>query len=145
MEGTYTFRLLVTDNDGGTDADTISIKVNPAPPKPNVAPVAQAGINQTITLPVDNVSLNGTASTDQDGTISSYNWTYLSGPSGYSLTNATSATANVSGMVAGTYSFRVVVRDNDGAIDADTVDITVKEETAPPTCWTKRGGAWTGC
>jgi hypothetical protein len=90
------------------------------------------GENQTITLPVDNVSLNGSGSTDQDGTIASYNWTYLSGPPSYTLNNATSATANVTGMGAGTYSFRLEVEDNDGAVDADTISIIVKEEAAPP-------------
>jgi predicted esterase len=132
VEGIYTFRLVVTDNDGGTDADTVVIKVNPAPPAPNVAPVAQAGENQTITLPVDNVSLNGSGSTDQDGTIASYTWTYISGPATYSLNNAASATATVTGMGAGTYTFRLEVKDNDGATDADTVSIIVEEETAPP-------------
>jgi poly(3-hydroxybutyrate) depolymerase len=132
VEGTYTFRLVVTDNDGGTDADTIIIKVNPAPPPPNIAPVAQAGENQTITLPIDNITLNGTGSTDQDGTIEFYTWTYLNGPATYILNNAESATASVTGIVAGTYTFKLEVTDNDGAKDADTVSITVKEETAPP-------------
>jgi predicted esterase len=132
VEGIYTFRLVVTDNDGGTDADTVVIKVNAAPPTPNVAPVAQAGENQTITLPVDNVSLNGSGSTDQDGTIASYTWTYIGGPATYSLNNATSATATVTGMGAGAYTFRLEVKDNDGATDADTVAIIVEEETAPP-------------
>jgi predicted esterase len=132
VEGTYAFRLVVTDNDGATDADTITIKVNPEPPQPNVAPVAQAGQNQTITLPVDNVTLNGTGSTDQDGTIAAYTWTYLSGPATYSLNNATTVTATVTGMVAGTYTFRLEVKDNDGATDADTISIIVEEETAPP-------------
>ena len=132
VEGTYTFRLVVTDNDGGTDADSIIIKVNPAPPPPNIAPVAQAGENQTITLPIDYISLNGTASSDQDGTITAYSWTYLTGPATYTLNNAGSATASVTGMVEGTYSFKLEVTDNDGAKDTDTVSIIVEEETAPP-------------
>jgi poly(3-hydroxybutyrate) depolymerase len=132
VEGTYTFRLVVTDNDGGTDADTIIIKVNPALPSPNIAPVAQAGENQTITLPVDNISLNGTGSSDQDGTIDLYTWTYLTGPATYTLNNAGSAIASVTGMVAGTYTFKLEVTDNDGAKDADTVSIIVEEEAAPP-------------
>jgi hypothetical protein len=132
VEGTYTFRLVVTDNKGATDADTIIVKVNPAPPPPNVAPEAQAGQNQTITLPENAVSLNGTSSSDADGTIASYVWSFVSGPSTYSLTNATKPTANVSDLGEGTYTFRLEVKDNDGATDADTISITVKEEAAPP-------------
>ena len=132
VEGTYSFRLTVTDDKGGTDADTVIIKVNAAAPPPNIAPIAEAGENQTITLPVDNASLNGTGSTDEDGTIVSYMWSYISGPATYSLNNATSATAAVAGMVAGTYTFKLEVMDDDGATDADTVSITVEEETAPP-------------
>ncbi|HUQ67231.1 MAG TPA: PKD domain-containing protein [Flavitalea sp.] len=131
-EGTYTFRLLVTDNDGATDADTIVIKVNPAPPQPNIAPVAQAGQNQTITLPLDNVLLNGSGSSDQDGNITSFDWSYLTGPSTYTLNNAVSPTANVTGMAAGVYTFRLQVKDNDGDVDADTISITVEEAAAPP-------------
>jgi predicted esterase len=132
VEGTYAFRLVVTDNKGATDADTVIVKVNAAPPPQNVAPVAEAGVNQIITLPNDNVALNGTGSSDADGTISSYEWTYVSGPSSYTLSNATAATASVSEMGVGTYEFRLLVTDNDGATDADTITITVKEESAPP-------------
>ena len=40
-------------------------------PLPNVPPVAKAGADQTITLPTNSVTLNGSASTDADGSISS--------------------------------------------------------------------------
>ena len=47
---------------------------------PNIPPVANAGIDQTITLPTNIVLLNGSG-TDADGTIVSYAWTKISGPS----------------------------------------------------------------
>jgi hypothetical protein len=46
----------------------------------NVPPVAHAGTGQTITLPVDSVTLDGSASTDPDGTIVSYSWAKIAGP-----------------------------------------------------------------
>jgi len=38
----------------------------------NKSPIANAGPDQTITLPADSVILNGSVSSDPDGTISSY-------------------------------------------------------------------------
>ena len=99
--GTYSFRLVVTDNSGATDDDTIVVTVNAAPPPPNIPPVANAGADQIITLPVSSVTLNGTASTDVDGTINSYAWSKISGPLSYSIANANAVSTLVSGLVAG--------------------------------------------
>jgi predicted esterase len=131
-QGTYKFLLTVTDNKGATDADTVIVKVNAAVPDPNMAPDAQAGSNKTITLPLDHVTLDGTSSSDADGTIASYKWSFISGPETYVLADANTVSTEVTGMVAGTYSFRLEVKDNDGDINADTVNITVKEADAPP-------------
>ena len=68
--GIYQFQLKVTDNNGASATDVIKITVNEAP---NTPPVANAGANQTITLPVNIVSLAGSGS-DADGTIASYQW-----------------------------------------------------------------------
>jgi predicted esterase len=135
-EGIYSFRLVVTDNSGGTDADTVLVKVNPAtapPPPPNVAPIARAGNDISITLPVNTTVLTATASTDSDGSIVSYLWSKISGPSQYQLSSATGATTNVNNLTEGTYLFRLQVKDNDGAIDLDTVAIKVNPaiNTAP--------------
>ena len=67
VQGVYQFQLKVTDNDGATDADIVQITVYAA----NIAPTANAGIDQSITLPTSTVSLSGSG-TDTDGTISNY-------------------------------------------------------------------------
>ncbi len=131
-QGTYSFRLFVTDNNGGTDDDTVVIVVNPAPPPPNVAPVARAGSDQSITLPTNSITIDGSGSTDSDGTISSYVWTKISGPASSTIVNANSATTAVNNLAQGTYSFRLVVTDNSGASDDDTVLVTVNP-VPPPT------------
>jgi len=97
----------------------------------NVAPVANAGTDKTITLPTTSTTLAGTA-TDADGTVASYTWTKVSGGAA-TLTNATSATVTVTGVVAGTYTFRLTVNDNAGATGTDDVVLTVKAAAATTT------------
>jgi poly(3-hydroxybutyrate) depolymerase/uncharacterized protein (DUF2141 family) len=130
--GTYAFRLVVTDNDGGTDADTVVVNVGAAPPPPNVAPTANAGSDQFIQLPTNSAALSGSASSDADGTITSYSWSKVSGPAQYSISDASNVNINVTNLVAGTYSFRLVVTDNNGATDADTVVVNVAPAPPPP-------------
>ena len=123
--GTYQFRLTVTDDDGATNTATVNVVVNAAA---NVAPVANAGSNQTVTLPTT-VTLNGGASTDADGVISSYLWQQLSGPNTSTLSSTTASSITVSGLVAGTYQYRLTVTDNGGATNSATVTITVNAPT----------------
>lgn len=91
----------------------------------NAAPTANAGDDQTITLPTNSVTLSGSGA-DLDGSVVSYTWTKISGG------NATIVSANedeteVTGLEAGVYVFRLTVEDNDGATDSDDVTITVNE------------------
>jgi gliding motility-associated-like protein len=120
VAGTYVFRLTVTDNQGAQASDDATVIVNPAG---NVAPVANAGGNKTITLPANSVVLNGSG-TDSDGTIASYSWTKVSGGT-TTLTNANTASLTASGLVAGTYVFRLTVTDNQGAQASDDATVTV--------------------
>jgi hypothetical protein len=126
--GTYQFKLVVTDNDGATDADTITIVVDEAstpPPPPNVAPNADAGNDFVITLPVNQVTLNGSASADPDGSITTYKWNKITGPASLNIVSSNSASTLVENLVEGTYTFQLLVKDNDGALSADTVKVTV--------------------
>ncbi len=93
----------------------------------NKAPVASAGADKTITLPTSSTTLTGSG-TDSDGTIASYAWTKVSGGAA-TLTNASSATLSLSALVAGTYTFRLTVKDNAGATGTDDVVLTVNAAT----------------
>src|SRR5690606_16946107 len=135
VAGVYRFRLKVTDNDGNSASDTVRITVNGGSSTPaNQNPIVSAGSNQTITLPTNSVTLRGTAS-DPDGSIVSYRWSKVSGPSGGS-TSATSATTTVTGLTEGSYVYNLKVTDNKGATASANVTVTVKggtTTTPPPT------------
>ena len=120
--GTYIFKLVVTDNGGakGTAFDTIVVK-----PAANIPPTANAGADQTITLPVNSVNVNGSASIDADGTIASYSWSQVSGPSAATIANPAAVTTNITNLVQGTYVFKLLITDNNGATDSDSLNVTV--------------------
>jgi len=122
-QGTYVFRLTVTDNDGATNTDDMTVTVNAAPAI-NQAPTANAGNNIILTLPANTTTLTGSG-TDADGTITSYAWSRVSGPATFTLGSANAATTATSNLVQGTYVFRLTVTDNNGATDTDDMTVTV--------------------
>ena len=125
VKGVYEFQLQVTDNRGATGSDVVRITVYGMP---NVAPVAQAGNDQNIVLPTSSTSLNGTASSDADGSIVTYQWSQVSGPNTANIVSPGSATTTVSGLVEGSYQFQLQVRDDSSATDTDIMVVNV----APP-------------
>jgi hypothetical protein len=90
-----------------------------------VLPVANAGNDQTITIPTNSVVLNGSGSYDSDGSLIAYSWTRISGPAQYTIANFDQSVTAVNNLVAGTYSFQLTVTDNRGGTAKDTVVITV--------------------
>ncbi len=122
LEGVYVYKVQVTDNSGSIAEDFVSITVLPAP---NQTPVAIVSGNQTITLPVNAVTVNGNGSYDPDGTIRSYSWSKVSGPVGGTIANPAAAATQISGLTAGNYVFRLVVVDNRGATGSVTLTIRV--------------------
>lgn len=87
-------------------------------------PVARAGADQTIPLSWKYMpTVNGTTSTDADGWIKAFKWTKVSGPTSYYISSPTSGKTKITGLVAGTYVFRLTVTDNSGKTDTDDVAI----------------------
>ncbi len=100
---------------------------------PNQPPSANAGPDQTVTLPTTSATLAGVGS-DADGTVAGYSWNQLNGPNTASFSSKTTANPTISGLVAGTYTFSLVVMDNLGTSSgADQVIITVNppQNTTP--------------
>jgi hypothetical protein len=102
-------------------------------PLPNIPPTASAGADKTITLPTNIVSLSGSGA-DADGTISTYKWTKISGPSSYNIAKSSFAVTDVTGLTEGVYKFELKVTDNNGATATSTVQVTVNAAVnIPPT------------
>ena len=91
----------------------------------NLSPVARAGPDQFITLPTDSLLLDGSSSSDPDGTIVSYRWEKFSGPASFDLVNATADKTTVRNLIKGVYEFVLTVKDNHGASASDTMSVTV--------------------
>lgn len=128
IEGIYKFSLTVTDNLGSTGTDTVQVTVNPAaniPPTVTITPPTQS-----ITLPLDSVTVTGSA-VDSDGTIISYAWSKISGPSTYQIVTVNSNTTIIRNLIAGTYRFSLTATDNQGATGSATVIITVSPNLTP--------------
>jgi len=90
----------------------------------NHAPVARAGADQTISLPINSVNLDGSASTDPENNITTYLWTKISGPSSFNIYSGSNKT-QATNLVQGVYSFELKVTDAGGLFSMDTVDVAV--------------------
>jgi pimeloyl-ACP methyl ester carboxylesterase len=126
VAGTYVFRLTVTDNLGGWDSDDVTLVVS-GTSTTSTSPTVSAGTDKTVTLPTNSVSLAGTAS-DPNGKIAAYQWTKVSGSTA-TMTNTATPTLNVSGLVSGSYVFRLTVTDDTKATASDDVKVTVNTTT----------------
>ena len=121
-----------------TPPDEVAGARSPGKGKPR-PPVANAGFDQTITLPTNTVALDGSASTDPNNDITSYLWTKISGPSSFTIANANAAQTQVTNLIEGVYEFELKVTDARGLIDKDIVQVTVMLNQLPP-CTTCRTG-----
>lgn len=110
----------------------VTITENPPPIDPvNPPPIVNAGVDITIKLPVNSLTLTGTAS-NSGGSIVSTLWAQLSGPSPSTLATPNSLSTLVSGLVEGIYTFRFSATDNLGASSSDIVQVVVQPADPNP-------------
>lgn len=119
--------ITVTTNDGGFIA-TSNVQVI----VPGQLPPDAIVTSSSITLPINSTSVDGSASNDPDGTITSYSWVQLSGPNSAGLSGQSSSVLNVSGLIEGSYQFELTVTDNNGNTDAAVATVTVNPESSIP-------------
>jgi len=126
--GSVTFSLTVTDNEGGKDSDMVRITVDGT--GGNAPPVADAGSPQTVVQGAE-VTLVGSGSSDPDDGIENYSWIQMEGPSvTLSDPNVPSPTftAPVVGSEGAILKFALIVSDHSGLMAADTVSIQIISE-----------------
>jgi len=107
----------------------------------NLPPIANAGPDQSITVPANTVSLNGSATDDGEpnGSIT-YNWKKVSGSGTVTFGNTSQAVTTAQFSAAGTYTLRL--KADDGQLSAtDDVVITVNPAAAGSTIRINSGGS----
>jgi hypothetical protein len=95
----------------------------------NKPPIAIAGNDTSIILPLNSTILDGSASSDPDGKIISYNWSQLSGPGAINIDKPGMAKTSVNNFNLGIYQFELIVKDDGGLTAKDTVRIEVVAAT----------------
>ena len=87
---------------------------------PLVALKAIAGNNVDLVLPENSTTLKGSA----NGSVTSYKWTKISGPTQCTISNSSSASTTISNLITGHYYFQLKVVNSAGQSASDTVRIT---------------------
>jgi PKD repeat protein len=116
---TYSVTLTVTDNDGANGSLTQQVPVSAA----NQAPTAAFAPSCTDLA----CSFNADASSDPDGNITSWHWTFGDGNSSDEQNPSHPYTAG------NTYTVTLTVTDNDGATGSETQQVTVNAPNQAPT------------
>ncbi|MFI0428880.1 leucine-rich repeat domain-containing protein [Mariniflexile sp. HMF6888] len=122
--GTYENSETIYSYDWVQPAITANFQCSNSNSNSNTPPTANAGVDDSIILPINTYTLDGSQSFDSDGTIVSYLWTKVSGGT-VTFSDANIVNPQVTDLEEGTYVFQLTVTDNDGLTATDTVTVFV--------------------
>ncbi|MFP4531381.1 MAG: PKD domain-containing protein [Desulfobacterales bacterium] len=129
-----TFRLTVTDAEGDQNSDDVTICINTT----NVAPEAVLDRVYQSVNGGEEVTIDGSASSDEDGSIASYQWQVWSGNqdiknaidpilAGETGASATFTAPNIDGYV----EIQMTVTDDEGATASETMQLSISSVEGP--------------
>jgi hypothetical protein len=125
IAGTYVLQLTANDSQLQNSATT-TITVNPAFNPPTVS----AGPNQTITLPANVVTLNGSAT--DGGLPLTTSWSAVSGPGPVLFANVASQVTTAMFGTAGVYDVRLTAGNGQTSASADATITVNPQANTPP-------------
>lgn len=109
-------------------ASTQTLTVTLASISTNLPPIAQFSVSPSAPRVGEAIQLDGSTSTDADGTISSYQWDF----NGDGITDQTGRTATWQYMVSGAATVRLTVTDNRGATGQALQTLNVRAANQAP-------------
>jgi hypothetical protein len=124
--GDYIVQLTVNNGTVSSAPDTVLISSG------NTPPTANAGPDQGSKAPGSLITLNGSASTDPNGNLLTYSWTFISKPatSAAVLVNASSVTPTFTVDRHGDYVVQLIV--NDGTVNSAPDSVIVTTNNVAP-------------
>lgn len=128
--GNYSFKLTVTDTDKATSSSIANITVLAGTDYP---PEANAGEDKIIYLPHNNITLNGSISTD-DHAITTWEWTKSADDAQKTvdMQNTRTPYLQLSNLQEGMYTFTLKVTDSANQSSTAQVHVFVKPPTNKP-------------
>jgi RHS repeat-associated protein len=117
--GTYILQLVVNDGKVNSQAAQVIVTTENSPPVSNAGADQSAAVNTQVTL-------DGSASSDVDGDLLTYAWSFASRPTGSTaaLSNSTAVNPVFTVDKPGSYTLQLLVKDGVAESLADTVVIT---------------------
>lgn len=128
-DGDYVAELTVDDGRGNEATDRVTVTATSG----NTRPSADAGPDQAVKTGAE-VTLDGSDSRDPDGDDLSYQWTFVSQPSGSaaSLDDAADVTPTFVANADGRYTLSLIVSDGRRDSRADRVTVTASTANSAP-------------
>ncbi|MFP4600975.1 MAG: PKD domain-containing protein, partial [Persicimonas sp.] len=122
VAGDYIVELEVTTGDHDSEPDTVVISAGEGANQP---PTADAGADGSAQVG-EEVTLDGTASSDPDSAELTYAWSFASFPGDAepAIADADRETAGFMPMLAGEYTVELEVHDDADNVDTDSVEVT---------------------